>query len=733
MKSRFPPKCGGVFTLQFPRRTSVPYTYRSRNASRHRAQKIRRRAAVSPLVEYLESRALLSVSPLFSIPGLPGLGVLKNFPAITNIPIDLGSLSSYLTLNPSDQWWLDNTGQTLSNNPEGPATGTPGADISALDVWSITQGSSNVVIAVLDTGVDLDNENLASHLWTNPGEIADDGIDNDGNGKVDDVHGWNFLNNSGDVTDNFVHGTAVSSAILSVAPNITILPIEIGTASGASDQDVIDGINYIISLKKQGVNIAAINASYISFSAPSMNMVNAIKNAGEKGMLFVAAAGNAGMNLDNMIPNLPAGLSQFVPSFLPSNLIFVAATDNQDNLASFSDYGKNTVAIGAPGVDMALPIPGGLYAPLSGTSFAAPMVSGIVGLLKSQVPDATASQMKNAILRSGDPDPALAGKTITGKRVNAARALYTLMGAQPPEGAVTLLNNEVIQGWAWDPAMSAQVMNVQITIDGVSYSPLTADSTSDDLPTAADSPDHGFTFGVPELGYGKHTVKVTAMNDLTGASALIGKGTLIVDTDPTGELEALTTKTLSGWAYDSDTPSSSIKVKLFVDGRQKATATANISRSDLVNDLGSANHGYSFKLNGLSLGVHQVEVYAVDSLTGALTLIGSQSIDTNTPPTGQVETLTATTLSGWAFDANSASASIQIQYQIDDLPAVLVTAKISRPDLKATLGSKNHGFSVSLPPLPVGDHTVSVWAVDPKTHDLVLLTTQTISVPDPLA
>ena len=256
-------------------------------------------------LEPLETRVLLSTSVLgaaFSIPGLPSIpSGLTNFPAFTNIPLDLGSLDTFLNPNPSDYWWLQNTGQTLSVNPMGPATGTPGADVDATDAWNITQGSSNVVVAVLDTGIDLNNPNLVSHLWTNPGNLPGDTM-------VNDIHGWNFVDNSNDVSDNFVHGTAVAAAILSVAPNVTILPVEIGTSAGASDADVIAGINYLIALKKAGVNIVAINASYISYAPPSMGVVNAIKNAGNNGMLFVAASGNAGLNMDSLIPNIPSFL-----------------------------------------------------------------------------------------------------------------------------------------------------------------------------------------------------------------------------------------------------------------------------------------------------------------------------------------------------------------------------------------------------------------------------------------
>jgi len=686
-----------------------------------------RRQPYAAILEKLEPRNLLSFSfGGISIPSLPSLAL----PAFTN-GLTLTSLTSFTDPNPADSWWLKNTGQTLTNPLSGPATGTPGADIAAQYAWNITTGNSNIVIAVLDTGIDLENADLASALWTNPGEIPGDGIDNDHDGLIDDIHGWNFLNNSNNVTDNFVHGTAVAATIHSVAPGITILPVEIGTAAGVDDQALANGINYLINLKQHGVNIVAINASYISFTPPTMDEINAIKSAGDNGMLYIAAAGNSGMNLDSLIPNVPSFLSSYIPSFLPPNLIFVAATDNQDHLASFSNYGPNTVAVGAPGVDITLPIPGGLYAPLSGTSFAAPMVSGIVGLLKSRFPTATSGQIKEAILKSGDLDPALAGKTITGRRVDALKALNYMMGNQTPTGAVEVLNNTMISGWAFDPNLGATAATVRITMDGVTVAQFAASDSREDLADTLGSSEHGFSYDTTGTPYGKHAMKVYVLDDATGKQTLIGQGTLTVTTAPTGDVESASAKSVMGWALDSDTQAKSTQVKLFLDGKAWMTASANIARPDLAETDAAGSHGYKFNLGTIKAGIHRVDVYAVDSLTGALTLIGSETISSNRAATGAVETLNATTVSGWAFDADAGTAAIQIQYQIDDFAPVFVTANVSRPDLVGTLGmaaGKNHGFSVALPQLTVGEHTIVVRAVDPNNKMLVELASQTIVV-----
>ncbi len=389
---------------------------------------------------------------------------------------------------------------------------------------------------------------------------------------------------------------------------------------------VAAGINYIIGLKKEGVNIVAINASYISFTPPGIAEIDAINNAGKAGILYVAAAGNSSLNLDSLYPS----------SFIPSNLIFVAATDENDNLASFSSYGAHTVAVGAPGVDIETTIPGDINVSLSGTSYAAPMVTGIAALLKAADPSATVAQLKAAIENSGDLDPALAGKTITGRRVNAAKALqYLLSGPVTPP------------------------------------------------PT--------------------------------------------VNHAPTGALES-TTNAIIGHAQDPDVPTKAIQVKLFLDNKLWKTVTASVNRPDLVATLGSANHGFSVALSQLPKGVHRLDVYAVDSVTHANTLIGTADVSSNHPPIGLVETLNSAEIAGYAFDADLGAKPIQVRYTIDGGAPVFVTAGNSRPDLGGTLGSVNHGFAIALPQLTAGNHTITVDAVDPVSDQLVRLTSQTVTI-----
>jgi hypothetical protein len=679
------------------------------------------------MVETLEPRILLS---LFGI----DLNILA-LPEYVNL-IDMSSFNVQAGVDANDAWWIKNTGQTLSNYEAGPATGTYGADLDLEKAWTLTQGRSDVVVAVLDSGMDLETPALAGAVWTNTGETMGDGIDNDGNGYVDDAHGWNFVDGNGDVSDDMGMGTAVAGAIHSVAPGIRILPVKVCDFGGADSQNVIDAIKYIVALKKSGVQIAAICGSFLRYDPPTTDEANAVKRAGDAGILYVAPAGDQGMSLDFSFSGVPSWLAKYIPQVIPFNAVFVAATDNQDNLAWDSDYGPHSVSVGAPGVDLALPVPGGMYSTVTGTPFAAALVAGVAGLLKSVKPSTSMGGIKNSINNAGDKVAALSGMTSTGRRVNAYNALEYLLGKKAPVGAVELLNPTTIAGWAFDANLGSASSTVQIQVDGKLFATVTADQTRNDLTANLGSANHGFTFDASTVPYGKHKIKVYAVDDGTLKPTLIGQGPLIIDTDPIGEVESAGAKAVTGWTFDSDTPGKSTQVKLFLDGKAWKTTSANVARADLASQFptdpaaitGVVKHGFRFNLGTLKPGIHRLDVYAVDTLTGLLTALGAYSVASNQPATGAVEVLNATTLSGWAYDADARGSAIQIRCQIDDGAPVFVTAKLSRPDLLTQLGSKNHGFNVAMPQLPEGDHTIRVSAVDPNNKMLVPLAAQVVTV-----
>ncbi|EAQ80099.1 S8 family serine peptidase [Blastopirellula marina] len=317
-------------------------------------------------------------------------------------------------------WGLDNQGQT---------GGTVDADIDAPEAWEITTGNPNIVVAVIDTGVDYTHPDLIHSMWVNPGEIAGDGIDNDGNGFVDDVYGYDFLNNDGDPMDDNMHGTHVAGTIaaegdnatgvVGVASSASIMALKFLSASGSgSTADAVRALNYATMMKKlYGVNVVATNNSW-GGGEYSSALYNAIKASGDEDILFVAAAGNNGTNND-VNPQYPA-------SYGLDNVISVAATDHNDQLAGFSNYGASSVDIAAPGVGIVSTITRGRYLSLSGTSMAAPHVSGVIALAYSINPSATMEQIKAALLGGADDIAGLHGKVSTGGRLNALGTLHQL-------------------------------------------------------------------------------------------------------------------------------------------------------------------------------------------------------------------------------------------------------------------------------------------------------------------
>jgi subtilisin family serine protease len=250
-------------------------------------------------------------------------------------------------------WGLNNTGQT---------GGTADADIDAPEAWSTTTGSSGVVVASIDTGVAYDHVDLAANMWHNPGEIPGNGIDDDGNGYIDDVYGIDTGYGDTDPYDVDQHGTHTSGTMAAVGNNgigITgvawqarIMALQSFASDGyIYDDDAITSINYVVNEKlNHGVNVVAINASWGGAGYNSL-LRTAINAAGTAGIIFCAAAGNAGTDNDAS-PHYPS-------SYDCANIIAVAATDHNDALASFSQYGATSVDLAAPGVSILSTVPGG--------------------------------------------------------------------------------------------------------------------------------------------------------------------------------------------------------------------------------------------------------------------------------------------------------------------------------------------------------------------------------------
>jgi subtilisin family serine protease len=326
----------------------------------------------------------------------------------------------------TDQWGLRNTGQ---------AGGSRGGDIAAVAAWDVTTGSRSVVVAVIDSGFDYTHPDLAANAWRNPGEVPGDGLDNDGNGFVDDVHGWDFANDDADPMDDDGHGTHVAGTIGAVGDNgvgvtgvswqVSIMGLKFLDAEGSgSISDAIAAISYATRMRREfGVNVVATNNSW-GGADRSLALRAAIAEGGAAGILFVTAAGNDGVNGDRRA-NYPANEDL-------DAVIAVTATNRSNRLPAFATYGPVHVDLAAPGAAIRSTVPGGGYATFSGTSMAAPHVTGTIALLATANPAASATAIRGAILSTTRPLAALAGKTVTGGLLDAAAAVRAIRGDVPP-------------------------------------------------------------------------------------------------------------------------------------------------------------------------------------------------------------------------------------------------------------------------------------------------------------
>jgi subtilisin family serine protease len=314
----------------------------------------------------------------------------------------------------SDQWALFNEGQR---------GGKEGADISATKAWTVTTGDDDVVIAVLDSGVDYTHNDLANNIWVRPASIAP--YNDRDLGTIQDIHGYNAIENNADPMDDNGHGTHCAGIIGAEGGNdigiagvnwkVKIMPLKFMNAGGfGTTKDAIEAINYVIDRRQKGVNVRAINASWGS-TQKSRALQDVIQKAGEAGILFIAASGNASTDNDR-VPHYPSSYN------LP-NVISVAALDRNDQLASFSNYGIKSVAIAAPGVDILSTWPGNEFEEHSGTSMATPVVAGVAALVAAKEPRLSVTELRKRILESVDKLASLQGKVVTGGRINAAKAV----------------------------------------------------------------------------------------------------------------------------------------------------------------------------------------------------------------------------------------------------------------------------------------------------------------------
>ena len=323
-------------------------------------------------------------------------------------------------------WGLKNSGLADKDG----TSGISGVDVGAEKAWDITTGSKDVVVAVIDTGVDYTHPDLKNNAWVNEAEKnGKAGKDDDGNGYVDDIHGYDFANNDGDPMDDHSHGTHCSGTIgakgddgkgiVGVNWNVSIMGVKFLTGSGSGTlEGAIKAIDYATKMKVDIMSNSWGGGGY------SQTLKEAIERAEEAGILFVAAAGNDTNNNDTN-PEYPAGYDV-------DNVVAVAALDVRGTLAYFSNYGKKTVHVAAPGHNIYSSVAGGGYDTYSGTSMATPHVSGVAALLLAHEPNLTYQDVKERLIKTSKPLAATNNKVVAKGIVDA---YYALTNTVPPPDA----------------------------------------------------------------------------------------------------------------------------------------------------------------------------------------------------------------------------------------------------------------------------------------------------------
>ncbi len=371
------------------------------------------RIQTDPLVEYAQPNYILKIQPV-------ALPKSKLRPCTT--------IFSCLSSSSGGGWGGGAPSPGPGPNPTrpdvqpAPPVGAPAADprlgelygmekIGALEAWKTFRGSSRTIVAVIDTGVDYNHEDLSNNMWRN------------GKNEHGDIVGYDFVHNDALPFDDHMHGTHTSGTVgaygengkgvSGVAPSVSIMGLKFLSAEGSgTTSDAIRAIDFAI---KNGAKILS-NSWGGPGDEENTALFDAIERARKSDVLFVAAAGNESADNDGSRASYPA-------AFNNENLISVAATDNTDKLAYFSNYGKKTVHLAAPGVKIMSTVPGNEYGAASGTSMACPHVAGAAALVWARHPNYTYKQVKDALLSTVDPIAGLAGKTITGGRLNVFKAM----------------------------------------------------------------------------------------------------------------------------------------------------------------------------------------------------------------------------------------------------------------------------------------------------------------------
>ena len=515
----------------------------------------------------------------------------------------------------SSLWGMNNTGQS---------SGTADADIDAPEAWDRSTGNGSVVVGVVDTGIDYNHPDLAANMWRNPGETPGNSLDDDGNGFIDDVYGYDFVGaNDSDPIDDHYHGTHCAGTIGAVANNgqgvagvawnVKMMALKFLSASGSGQTaDAIEVFNYVGKMKSMGVNIALTSNSW-GGGAFSQPLLDAIRDNAAKGIMVVASAGNSTVNND-LSPSYPA-------SYDSPNIISVAATDRNDQMASFSNYGLTSVDIGAPGVDINSTSPNNAYRLLSGTSMAGPHVAGAAAMAFMVSPGATWQQVRAAMLGTVDKTTAMNGRTVSGGRLNLSK-LLSAMGLQvttatPAVGSVVSSAPSSFSLTFDQPYAPASVSAAAMTVNGTPATSVTLDSATRVTYHFATSPVS--IEGVQSIALAAGGLKRAADN----ADAVAFTGSFFFDTSPL---------VVTGTTPANNSTASAAITTVRMDFSE-AIAPASVTAGDLTLSFGTV------------AGVSVVDANTVEFQIGSISREGSLLLSI---PAGAISDATGNPFAGYA-------------------------------------------------------------------------------------
>ena len=640
-------------------------------------------------------------------------------------------------------WGLHNTGQS---------SGTEDADIDAPEAWDITTGSSDVVVAVIDSGIDYNHEDLSANMFQNSDDCNSNGLDDDGNGFVDDCHGIDKVNDDSDPMDDNDHGTHVAGTIGAVGNNgvgvvgvnwtVKLMACKFLDAGGSgSTADAISCLEYVKLMKDRGVNIVATNNSWGGGSF-SQALFDAVEAHLQRGILFIVAAGNGGIDGvgDN---NDGTGFDQqsYPCEFYLPNVICVASTTRTDDLSSFSNFGRRTVHLGAPGSQILSTTPGDTYSTFSGTSMATPHVTGMAALLKAQDSNRDWRTIKNLILAGGDNNSNLSN-TITQKRLNAHGAMTCSNSVvrsrlQPVGNSISGTTGTPIDLAALHINCAQPNGSVNVTVspggetitlldDGVVPDQASGDGiySGDWTPTSAGT----FTLSFPDSDNVTVTVSGSlpaAKIDVTPGSRAFGNVIVGESEDRTFTVKNVGGGTLSGSASTSGRFSIVSGGSYSLAGGDSQTVTVRFSPTSAVTSNGSVTFtgGWSASKTVTGTGVTANFILTASksgSGSGTVTATGincgsdcKQAYSSGSSVTLTASAASGSTFTGWSGGGCSGTGTCTVTVNADTTVTATFNASSQTFTLQTTLAGSASGTVTSSPAgINCGSDCSEVYAIN---------------------